>query len=854
MASDGSNKRSQLSSILPPRRINVKIFAESRAPELESLHSTISNRLNNDFRSRRNKRRRTTAHDNKSAKIRHWKRRRVEVSGDRTNTEKDQKKLPRRIRRRIELRKNRESGFCTSGDGTKRLRTHVWHAKRFTMTKLWGFHLPLGLHGRAVLRWLKNGVLVHDASYYIAVQLEGPEDSIMSILGMVLVPSPMSQSEDISRSILSGVTYGSAMLHHVGSTLSQAIVPVTYMWRPSQIPSRADDGEGHDGLGPNESEKTEGHSCFRQLWVWIHASAFSEAFSALQCACDKQARESGTLVECFSLEGQLAKLEVTGAKAFELLQKTLHPVSCFSENPWAWKKCSLVKSEDDSQSMSSILPHNGEDISSCAILPITVKDPRTMPNKQPADITKLLDCVPDGEAKQDLVLPGISERNEELLFSSQSKPEKAITWSNDKNLWEARRGLSPPMEDIALCMEKHHQRLNFLSLDNPDSGMWKTSNEVQFSRSCPMLLLKNNAHMRSLTRWSIILPLNWVGVFWVTFVTHGAHVIGLREKRWVACELGLPYFPSDFPDCDAYSSFMAAEATATDQMAELRPPAKRSFRVPIPPPWNSVGVTFSKVSIAAQDTNLSHIKNVVDGSLLSELGSEKSNLTASGCHDSSSNKMVARTSTMLASFLSDIHCDHLLLFPQVPEGNTSILTCMKDENMLSRGQKRISQIHYDRKLCFLRVLLHAYKEGVFEDGAVVCAPCLGDISLWTSSSGSKGGGLTIPASAVRSYFKEQSSGEWELHIPEDPAVRESYRWPIGFITTGFVCGSKKPTAEAFCDAVLLAHLREEQWSSMSVKRRRREIYVLVRNLRSSAYRLALATIILEQQEGDFKCI
>lgn len=60
------------------------------------------------------------------------------------------------------------------------------------------------------------------------------------------------------------------------------------MWRPSQIPSRADDGEGHDGLGPNESEKTEGHSCFRQLWVWIHASAFSEAFSALQCACDKQ--------------------------------------------------------------------------------------------------------------------------------------------------------------------------------------------------------------------------------------------------------------------------------------------------------------------------------------------------------------------------------------------------------------------------------------------------------------------------------------------------------------------------------------------------------------------------------------
>lgn len=32
-----------------------------------------------------------------------------------------------------------------------------------------------------MLRWLKNGVLVHDASYYIAVQLEGPEAGILSL-------------------------------------------------------------------------------------------------------------------------------------------------------------------------------------------------------------------------------------------------------------------------------------------------------------------------------------------------------------------------------------------------------------------------------------------------------------------------------------------------------------------------------------------------------------------------------------------------------------------------------------------------------------------------------------------------
>ncbi len=64
--------------------------------------------------------------------------------------------------------------------------------------------------------------------------------------------------------------------------------------------------------------------------------------------------------------------------------------------------------------------------------------------------------------------------------------------------------------------------------------------------------------------------------------------------------------------------------------------------------------------------------------------------------------------------------------------------------------------------------------------------------------------------------------------------------------------SKKPVAEAFCEAVLLAHLREEQWNEIPLKQRRKEIFVLVKNLRSSAYRLAMASIVLEQQEDDME--
>ncbi|GAU35711.1 hypothetical protein TSUD_258860 [Trifolium subterraneum] len=113
-------------------------------------------------------------------------------------------------------------------------------------------------------------------------------------------------------------------------------------------------------------------------------------------------------------------------------------------------------------------------------------------------------------------------------------------------------------------------------------------------------------------------------------------------------------------------------------------------------------------------------------------------------------------------------------------------------------------------------------------------------------------GLKLSDSAMKSYFKENSSGKWEMQIPDDSIGRQSHRWPIGFVTSACVQGSKRLSAEGFCEAVLLSHLREEQWKEMPVKQRRSEIYLLVRNLRSVAYRLALASIALEYQENDIE--
>ncbi|PIN17831.1 Ribonuclease P [Handroanthus impetiginosus] len=816
-------------SAAPPHELTVWKFAEARAPELESLHSILADRLDNNFQSQKNKRRRTTGHDDRVAK-RKFKRRKAGV-GDMCKTDserKDESKVSRRVRRNIELKKNPPCGFGTSGDGTKRLRTHVWHAKRFTMTKLWGFHVPLGLNGRgkgsrALLKKLKNGVLVHDASYYGCVQLEGPEDALLLVLSSVLVPPPSTCCEGISHDILAGHISGTAMLHDSGKPGFSPIAPVTFMWRPQQRFSTNTEGFNIDSFHiiQNINDGTAS-----QLWVWIHAAACEEAYAALLSACERQTGITGP-VNCISREGQLEKLELIGSKVFELMQKTLLPTSC-SENSYHQKKCVADRDDDHGLSEETSILENGNQIPSSAVISLVVKDPRTLTKKGNV-------IIPEGKPLGLLSYEHCETK--EQSFSSLPKHEAECVF-NYGDLWDANKGVSPPVEESILCMEKHQQRKEFICLGSKSSVSQNAIVDGKYSRVCPVMLLKNENHEDSVTRWSIILPLSWVKAFWITLMSNGAHAIGLRERQWVACEIGLPYFPLDFPDCNAYSHFMAVEAIAFNHKATLRPHSKMPLQVPIPPPWDCVRFNFEE--------RLSKAGNSHSGDSQAELCSQGDKID--NCHGVSFDGIIARTSSMLSDFLNNSG-NHLLLFPKLRDQKSRLYEFMKDKEFLEKNAV-ISEPKHGNTRCYLRVLLRACKEGVFEQGAVVCAPLVTDIMLWKSRSESDEQQLQIPQSLLKSYFMQSPSGKWELQIPEDLALREFYRWPIGFITTGFVRGSKKATAGAVCEASLLSKLRVEQWKALPVRQRRKETYVLVRNMRSTAYRLALATIVLEQEEED----
>ncbi|KAG9449253.1 hypothetical protein H6P81_009218 [Aristolochia fimbriata] len=807
----------------PPRLLNVQKFTESRASELEALYSIIADRVNNNFQSQQNKRRRTTGYDDRIARKNSMKKQKLGQKSNSSIVNDHETQLSRRSRRRKEFMRNAETGFSTSLDGTKRLRTHLWHTKSFKMVKQWGFYLPLGLQGsgrgsRSVLKWLKSGAVIHDESYSCAVQLEGPEDSLFSILRMVLVPFPLS--EELSQAVLRGICYGSALLYHIGAPHSHLIAPVTYMWRPSY----QEKINTEVGIFPTSSNS------FRQMWVWLHAAAFDEGFNALNSACEKMMNEENVSVGCFSRGGQLAKLEVMGSKASEVLLKILHPVSEASNvsGDIGLTSCSVLKNAISSPPESKVVHLHCADSLSNSVVSLTVQDPRDL---EKGNLIEL--AAPTS---------GPSSNTGESISSLWLKADiDPVELSDSKDLWTLYGQVNVPVEDSVLVQKRHEKRLAFFHLDGVTTKKLVTEGEKHSAHYCPILLLKSTIEGSSLLRWTIILPVSWIKAFWIPLIVNRAHAIGLRERRWIAISGGIPTFPYDFPDSRAYSDLMASEAVAHQQMAELRPLSVRPLKVPIPSPWDCV-----KLSAVEWPTTIQNAQTLDAQTFHSEPANRR--LLEQEDAGTSFQGFVARTSTLLISFLNEIYGNsNSELLPDVPN-EQRIFSVLLNKVRNSWVLKETRELPTERKLCFVRVHLHAYKEGAFEEGAVVCAPVHTDLSLSTSWWDEKTA-LQIPHSSVKSYFMQLPSGKWELQIPDNPAACQWHRWPIGFVTSGFVRGSTKPVAIALCEATLLLRLRQEQRGETK-ENERPEIFVLVRNLTSTAYRLALASIVLEDQEAD----
>ncbi|KAH1205488.1 hypothetical protein GmHk_16G046176 [Glycine max] len=342
-----------------------------------------------------------------------------------------------------------------------------------------------------------------------------------------------------------------------------------------------------------------------------------------------------------------------------------------SENYCQLKKHVAIEEESVSQNRNSSILKNEHYFSSCAI--IALKE--TVVAVEPIS-TKTARDAQETKYKERSELGGKLEENNFHYHDSHSDID---------DLWYATtRGLRSSVEDSVLSKEKHHERMVNFCLDDIDSGEAISSTKVQCSISSLILLLKND--MKELIiGWSVILPLSWIKAFWILLISNGAYAI----------------------DCKAYTCFMEAKATAFIQNAELHPPSIRHLRVPILPPW--VQWETPDLSTWEHLTNAISLPNPCHGNF---------EISNSNSGSNSLDGIVVRTGCMLTTFLNKTKTGQLLLFPYEADGKARMSKFINSELKLDQRHRK-SDI-YDHKLCFVRVHLHPFKEGCFEEGAVIC--------------------------------------------------------------------------------------------------------------------------------------
>jgi len=164
---------------------------------------------------------------------------------------------------------------------------------------------------------------------------------------------------------------------------------------------------------------------------------------------------------------------------------------------------------------------------------------------------------------------------------------------------------------------------------------------------------------------------------------------------------------------------MSKEAAVFDKAVECRPAAKRPPIVPVPPLWHCIMACFHK-----DDGILSglEVDDLVRANIVppknSSVNSESGDAEPSQAKVASLQLRVPRTIQILRQDVKEFDMKYLSL-------SSDMITHTDKPNLTSNATIKMAC-----SVCLTRVLIRAFKEGSFEEGAVVCAPLPSDLPAW----------------------------------------------------------------------------------------------------------------------------
>ncbi|KAH6630362.1 ribonucleases P/MRP protein subunit POP1-domain-containing protein [Chaetomium sp. MPI-SDFR-AT-0129] len=437
------------------------------------------------------------------------------------------------------------------------LPTHLWHAKRATMTEpskpLWRFAIPLTptekcyrpTH-RAVGQ---KGVVVWDASYMSTIGLYGTAEGVERVL-KALGLTQESLWGARGQKWRAGVRKWTGLVSKPigGGGSRRDIGPATIVWNP-QAPARSDDGptttetaaEAAAASTPTPPKKPQ-----RQLLIRTHPSCFLELFEELL----KLAKMQTPRLHIEDLRFEIGSIELTGPASTETLLGILQPYHTKSDN----------KDERHLRVFQSLAGvTNPASLPKDAVLAFSVQDPRLSYPPRRVDSSSggpagaLLETLASWPLDDGGVEPFDIFCRDRRHEASRLPSQKAIN---------RRKGANAPGEPLPVTKADPPVPVLLLasrpSTDGQAQGTWTL-----------------------LAPWKCVMPL-WYSMMRLPLSTGGnPRLGGLNEQRQIAFEHGAPWFPADFPATDAGREWELEQRDKRRRDWDRRPKGKRIE-------WNSL--------------------------------------------------------------------------------------------------------------------------------------------------------------------------------------------------------------------------------------------------------------------------
>ncbi|KAK3901037.1 ribonucleases P/MRP protein subunit POP1-domain-containing protein [Staphylotrichum tortipilum] len=598
---DARNIRTQPSdAALEDGKLDLQRFLNAREFEIKALESSMrkckaANATRVFQQVPRAMRRRTASHNVKRVPKRLRERARREMIEDNTPTIEARKRRPRTTRARIraetakklaalaatktkkKLEKRAAEGSGTAADGgphkpmvqtrparpkirrdklseppkaTSKFRkrqtnktwlpTHLWHAKRATMTEpskpLWRFAVPITPTEKCYRPTHRasgqKGTVAWDMSYMSTIGLYGPADGVEPVLkALGLVQESLWGAR--GQKWRAGVRkWSGALSRQVTKDSRRDIGPATIVWNPqAPVPSQGTDGDAT--ASRNHPGKRQ-----RQLFIRTHPSCFHELFQELLRLIAMHKPQ----IHVQDLRFEIGSIELTGPASTETLLGILQPYrhKLDGEEPHARVFKALAGITNPAS-----LPKD-------ALLAFSIKDPRldyppkrfNIPNGG-AD-APYLDTITNWPVEEGLRPFDIFDRDRRFE-ASRLPSQKSIN---------RRKGANAPGEGLQVTDADPPIPLLLLAsrpaTDGQAQGTWTL-----------------------MAPWKCILPIWYALVHYPLSTGGNPRLGGLDEQRQIAFEQGAPWFPADFPATDAGRTWELAQRAARTRDWDRRPKGKR---------------------------------------------------------------------------------------------------------------------------------------------------------------------------------------------------------------------------------------------------------------------------------------